>query len=44
MEQMQTNEQEFLIEIFNVSLEADDIEIKLGENFEASINDVSRRC
>ncbi len=46
---MESNEstaqvQEFSLEIFNVSNEIDDIEIKLDENFEASPSDVGRRC
>lgn len=36
--------EEFSMEIFNVSRESDDIEIKLDENFEALTDMVGRRC
>jgi hypothetical protein len=45
--EMQTNngqEQEFSLDIFNVSQESDDIQIKLDENFEVSPSDMGRRC
>jgi hypothetical protein len=43
-ENMNAEVQEFSLEIFNVSQESDDIEIKLDENFEVHPSDVGRRC
>ena len=45
--EMQTNsaqEQEFSLDIFNVSQESDDIHITIDENFEVSSSDLGRRC
>ncbi len=43
LQESMTQEQEFSLEIFNVSNEIDDIEIKLDENFEAMTSEVGRR-
>jgi hypothetical protein len=40
----QTSGEEFSLEIFNVSQETDDIEIKLDESFEMMSSEVGRRC
>lgn len=44
--EMQTDnyEQEFSLDMFNVSQETDDIQIQLDENFEPTISDAGRRC
>lgn len=44
MEMQANNEQEFSLDIFNVSQETDDIQIKLDENFEAVPSEMGRRC
>lgn len=42
--QQNTQNEEFNLDIFNVSQEADDIEIRLDESFEAYTDLVGRRC
>lgn len=46
MDQVSTNgqEQEFSLDLFNVSQENDDAQIRLDENFEALASDLGRRC
>ena len=41
---MENTNEEFTLDIFNVSGEMDDIEISLSEDLEASIDFAGRRC
>ena len=44
MQNSNVQEQEFSLDMFNVSQESDDIQIILDENFEAAPSDIGRRC